>query len=109
MIVADQQVVNVMFHARRHRKIKNGKTERWRMELIRYKYNNMYRPGNIYKRYSAFNLDNNIQQENTFVLIKRKKPDNLIRFFISILDYHLAIIGIFYKGYFGIILLELSF
>ena len=63
----------------------------------------MYQPGKIYKRYTAFNLDNNIQQENTFVLIKRKKPDNLIRFFISILDYHLAIIGIFYKGYFGII------
>ena len=46
MIVADQQADNFMFDARRHGKIKNGKIERWRMELGYYEYDIMYRPGN---------------------------------------------------------------
>ena len=45
VIVTDQQAVNFMFDARRQRKIKNSKIERWRMELGCYAYDIMYRPG----------------------------------------------------------------
>ena len=44
VIVTDQQAVNFMFDARRQRKIKNSKIERWRMELGCYEYDIMYRP-----------------------------------------------------------------
>ena len=57
-IITDQESVSFMYNGRWKSKVKNNKITRWRLELSKYKYNVVYRPGKYNPVADAFSRVN---------------------------------------------------